>query len=97
MVKEMPKVQSCSVKDCAYNTDESCHAMAITVGDPESDPMCDTYFHSEKHGGVKDMTAGVGACKAADCKYNDEFECSASQILVGYEGDQPDCLTFSAR
>ena len=94
---EMPKVMDCSVSNCAYNTSQACHAMAITIGEPKSDPVCDTYFESEIHGGVKDMTAGVGACKSDDCQFNSDFECMASNIRVGYKENQPDCLTFQKR
>jgi len=94
MGMEMPKVLKCSVSDCAYNAKKACHAMAITVGEPQGDPACDTFFTSDRHGGVMDMTAGVGACKTSDCKFNEDFECMASNIKVGMKKGQPDCLTF---
>jgi hypothetical protein len=97
MASKMPKVSDCSATECAYNTDQTCHALAITVGESPQDPACDTYFESSTHGGVKDAIAGVGACKTADCQYNKEFECSAPQIQVGYRGNQVDCLTFEMR
>ena len=97
MGMNMPKVLQCSVETCAYNTKKSCHAMAITVGEPAGDPSCDTFFPAERHGGVIDMTAGVGACKLADCKFNKDYECSASNITVGKKMGQPDCMTFEAR
>ena len=97
MGMKMPKVMGCSVDSCAYNTEKSCHAMAITVGEPAGDPSCDTFFIAEKHGGVMDMTAGVGACKLADCKFNKDYECSAASISVGMQQGKPDCMTFEAR
>lgn len=97
MAMKMPKVMDCTVKDCAYNMDKACHAMAITIGEDAHTPACDTFFQSKTHGGVKDMTAGVGACKTADCQYNRDFECSAPNIHVGMKGKQPDCLTFEMR
>jgi hypothetical protein len=97
MGMKMPKVMGCSVDSCAYNTEKSCHAMAITVGEPAGDPCCDTFFAAEKHGGVMDMTAGVGACKLANCKFNKDYECSAASISVGMQQGQPDCMTFEAR
>jgi hypothetical protein len=91
---KMPKVMDCSVSDCAYNAEKACHAMAITIGDNPNQPVCDTFFKSSAHGGVKDMTAGVGACKTADCSFNKDFECTASNIHVGMKGGEPDCLTY---
>ncbi len=97
MGMEMPKVMECSVENCAYNTKQTCHAMAITVGEPAGDPACDTFFTADRHGGVMDMTAGVGACKSAECKFNTDFECSALSITVGMHENQPDCLTYETR
>ena len=97
MAMKMPKVTECSVAGCAYNTSQSCHAMAITIGEPAGDPACDTYFTAARHGGVMDATAGVGACKSADCRFNKDYECSAAGIMVGMKQGEPDCLTFAAR
>lgn len=97
MAMEMPKVMDCSVSDCAYNANKACHAMAITIGEDPDEPICDTFFESSTHGGVKDITAGVGACKSYECSYNEDYECTASNIHVGMKEDQPDCLTFEKR
>ena len=70
-------------------TTPSKHAMAITVGEPAGDPACDTFFTADRHDGVMDMTAGVAACKSAECKFNTDFECSASNITVGMHEGQP--------
>ena len=94
MEMQMPKVTSCSVTGCAYNTNMGCHAMAITIGDLPDDPACDTYFETGSHGGKKELTAGVGACKSFECKFNQDYECTAAQIKVGMKGQQADCLTF---
>jgi hypothetical protein len=97
MAMRMPEVAECSVTSCAYNSEQNCHAMAITVGDDTDDPTCDTFFEADMSGGVKDVIAGVGACKAADCQYNDSLECTAPNIHVGFKEDQVDCLTFDMR
>jgi hypothetical protein len=97
MAMRMPEVSECTVTECAYNTDQNCHAMAITIGEDPDDPTCDTYFESDIHGGVQDVIAGVGACKASDCQHNDSFECTAPSIQVGFRQDQVDCLTFEMR
>lgn len=91
---DMPKVLDCTVSECAYNTNKQCHAMAITVGESPQVPACDTYFEASPHGGVKNLTAGVGACKSFDCSYNKNYECSAPNVHIGMKGSQPDCLTF---
>jgi hypothetical protein len=96
MATKMPQVADCTVRDCAYNMNKACHAMAITIGEAAS-PVCDTYFQASEHGGVKDLTAGVGACKMSQCQHNDNFECSAKSIHVAYKGREPDCLTFETR
>lgn len=94
---QMPKVMDCSVSNCAYNAQKACHAMAITIGEAPADPACDTFFTANKHGGVANMTAGVGACKSYDCRHNKDFECTASNVHIGMKGKQPDCLTFEKR
>lgn len=94
MGMKMPDVTECSAESCAYNKGMECHAIAITVGEPAGDPACDTFFEAEQHGGVDDMTAGVGACKLSDCSFNTNYECSASSITVGMMDGQADCMTF---
>lgn len=97
MGMKMPEVTECSVENCAYNHGMECHALAITVGEPGGQPACDTFFATTKYGGDADTTAGVGACKLAECEYNCNFECAAGHISVGIIGDHPDCLTFCPR
>lgn len=93
---KMPKVMTCSVDACAYNAENRCHALAITVGDPGGEPACDTYFRNDARGGDQDATAGVGACKVAGCQFNANFECSAANVSVGLEQGQADCMTYRA-
>ena len=94
---KMPKVMQCTMEDCAYNSEQNCPALAITVGDPNGNSHCDTFFKAEPSGGDQEQTAGVGACKLSDCQFNQKFECSAPDIQVGMQGGQADCLTFQAR
>ncbi len=93
---KMCSVSECEVAECAYNMAKACHAMAITIGDG-AHPMCDTFFKSSIHGGVKNQTAGVGACKVSACCHNTDFECEAESIHVGYCEGHGDCMTFAAR
>lgn len=91
---EMPKVSECSVSECAYNENSICHAIAITVGDKSDESKCDTFIQSDIHGGFEETIAGVGACKASDCQFNERFECVSPSIQVGFEGGTSHCLTF---
>ncbi|MFD1829330.1 DUF1540 domain-containing protein [Streptomyces desertarenae] len=93
---EMPVVNECAVDTCAYNREHVCHALAITVGDPQH-AHCDTFFTSPRKGGSSAAAGHVGACKMSDCRYNADFECHATGISVGARHDTADCLTYSPR
>jgi len=93
MDMEMSKVLDCNVEPCAYNLKGQCHAFAITVGD-EKCPACDTEITSDRKAGVADATSGVGACKVADCIYNQSLECAAGGIHVVVHGSHADCGTY---
>ncbi len=90
---DMPKVVKCDVTECAYNIDEECNALAITIGD-STHPQCDTFCTSAAKGQASGGIASVGACKVSCCTHNSGLECQASEICVGYQGDEADCLTF---
>jgi hypothetical protein len=90
----MAKVTACTVTECAYNKNQQCHTMAITVGGPH--PMCDTYMSSGR-GGEDGVTGGVGACHVASCRFNQSLECHARGIEVGLHANHADCDTFSQR
>jgi len=94
---EMPKILQCDATECAYNRNQECHAMAITVGDG-ANPRCDTFWQASTKGGVLNIIGGVGACRATACRYNQSLGCSASGINVGHDaGGEVDCLTFQMR
>ncbi len=86
-------VAECSAGECAYNSNQSCHAIAITVGDGDL-PMCDTFFTAQEHSADKGH-AGVGACKVSVCQYNRDLECSAGRILVGKMENRVRCMTYA--
>jgi len=92
---EMPKVTKCEVNECAYNVNNVCHAIAITIGG-DTCPRCDTFcgFLMEAKGGDTGCIACVGACKVSSCIYNVALECQAPEISVGYKEQEPECLTF---
>lgn len=91
---EMPEVRECAVDDCAYNRENTCHALAITVGDVRH-AHCDTFFHTSAKGGDPSTTGRVGACKMSDCRHNDQFECRAPGITVGYVQSEVHCKTYA--
>lgn len=96
MAMSMPRIISCSVSECAYNRDNQCHTLAITVGNA-GHPACDTFHKFSSKGGGPDLSGGVGACKMDICKFNKSLECSASGITVGPHSGHADCKTFSQR
>lgn len=91
---QMPKVMECDARECSYNQQGMCHALAITIGAAD-DHKCDTFCTMSMKGGAAEATASVGACKAASCVHNKALECSAPAIKVGYDASMVDCLTFS--
>jgi len=97
MKRAMASISECDVTDCAYNRDNLCHTLAITVGGPEDCPHCDTYTVSADAGGIPDIRGGVGACKVSNCTHNEALECSAGRISVGWHMNHPDCKTFNPR
>ncbi|HVL77137.1 MAG TPA: DUF1540 domain-containing protein [Noviherbaspirillum sp.] len=90
---EMPIVAECAVRECVYNTEQCCHARAITVGNGVH-PGCDTFFNGSAHSKAWSRTAGVGACKVSACKFNEDYECMTEQISVGRDGESVRCLTY---
>lgn len=93
---EMPIVTKCMVSGCAYNADSSCHARAITIGDP-THPGCDTFLAGSHHAKSINQIAGIGACKAIGCKFNDDLECMAESVQVGMVKNEAYCTTFALR
>ena len=93
---QTPKVTQCQVEECAYNQNCICHAMAITVGNTGR-PRCDTFCISGIAAGDPSACAVVGACKASSCTHNESLECAAPSVNVGYEADEPDCLTYTRK
>ncbi len=91
------QVKKCDASQCAYNTEHQCHALAITIGDEQNHPMCDTYCSASVKGGDLNIMAGVGACKISECVFNAALECQSPEIVVGPTGDEVDCLTFTAQ
>lgn len=96
ITNEMSPVRTCAATRCTYNVNQNCHAKAVTIGDLKN-PGCDTFFDTTGHTKETRRIAGVGACKVAACKFNDDFECTADTISVGFAGTKVNCITFAAR
>ncbi len=93
---EMPMVSKCMVNECSYNGSSKCHARAITIGDSVH-PGCDTFLKGMSHTRENRQIAGIGACKTASCKFNDDLECMAESIEVGMVKNEANCMTFASR
>lgn len=93
---EMPIVTKCMASECAYNANSNCHARAITVGDALQ-PGCDTFMKGSRHVRQVQQVAGIGACKTASCKFNEDLECMAEGIQVGMIRNEANCMTFTSR
>jgi hypothetical protein len=91
----LPEVSACEATKCAYNTNNRCHAPAITIGDTLH-PVCDTFLADSRHVASR-SPAGVGACKVSACVHNRDRTCHAGSIDVALHGDVPDCTTYEAR
>lgn len=90
---DLPNVSTCSVAGCSFNHD-GCHAPAVTI---DGDEGCATFIPLDRKGGLDKVIAGVGACQAADCRFNKDLTCSAPAIRVGAQGSgAADCLTYEA-
>lgn len=89
----MPKIISCTMEDCCFNSNQNCHALAINVG--EATPMCDTFKNGSNLCGVPSITGSVGACKLDTCSHNQSLECTAPGIKMSNKGSMAECITFS--
>lgn len=96
----MPEVKECSAQSCGFNKNSGCHARAITIGENNEIPGCDTFFSvssSLNHAKSTGRTSGVGACKVADCKFNDDYECMADEIVITFNNSKANCQTYMHR
>lgn len=94
---EMPVITKCMVSECAYNANSNCQARAITIGD-SLQPGCDTFMKGGRHHIQQaQQAAGIGACKTASCKFNEDLECMAEGIQVGVIKSEANCMTYAVR
>ena len=87
---EITKVAQCDMFTCAYNRDQMCHTVGITVG-PHAE--CNTYVHGSPQG-FPEVVAGIGACLASNCKFNKNLECQAPKVDIINHDRHADCETF---
>jgi len=92
---EMPDVMRCEAAECAYNTENACRALAITIGDGTF-PGCDTFLGSASSSPDASRIAGVGACKVTGCKHNRGLDCQADAVVVAHGTPVPACQTFAS-
>jgi hypothetical protein len=91
---EMPRIASCNMNSCSFNSDNKCHTMAINVG---SHADCKAFNRSDNKEGFDNAIGGIGACLDPDCKFNDHLECSANNVNIGMHNGEADCETFEKR
>jgi hypothetical protein len=91
---KMTSISKCNQSTCAYNKDESCHTLGITIG-PHAE--CNTYVHASSRGGFPDVKGGIGACQTSSCKFNSKLECQAAKVDVAVDEKHADCKTFQAK
>jgi Domain of Unknown Function (DUF1540) len=97
MNKQMPPVIQCVAKECAFNRESSCHALAINVGGPEDvRPNCDSFFRTKTQCGMEHVFAGVAVCKVLTCKFNELLECLAPGVNVQVHDGQAECATYKS-
>lgn len=87
----MTAISKCNMASCAYNKDDSCHTLGITVG-PHTE--CNTYVHASRRGGFAEIKGGVGACMASNCRFNKKLECQADKVDIVIDDKHADCQTF---
>ena len=88
---------NCSVRDCAYNSENKCCYGRIQVegGDvrDSGDTCCGSYADKGGCGcqnAVPSLDTPVG-CNVVSCRFNENMDCSAHHISI--EGDNCRCKT----
>ena len=90
-MKEMSVIATCNASNCTFNAGGKCHTLGISVGHHAE---CKTFVQSGTRGGFKEVTGGVGACSASECKFNDVLQCTADDIDVNTHDLHADCIKF---
>jgi len=98
---------SCSVTNCAHNKDDLCSLNDIKVGGHQANVKEETCCSSfeDREDSVQNMSDSSQAepeteieCDARECVYNEDKECTASEIHVSGDGasecEETECHTF---
>ncbi len=90
----MPNIK-CSVKNCKHNNNSLCalNEINVTGGECKADTCCSSFIESN---GASNCNCDASpytsvACKAHDCKHNEDCECHASNINICKCGSGCDC------
>lgn len=86
-------ITTCAATACAFNKDQGCTALAVTVGGAAT-AACTTFAELDVRAGLGDAQGQVGACHRVDCVHNAELLCGATGIEVA---DTAACVTYQAR
>jgi hypothetical protein len=89
------KILDCMENECIYNKNNQCHTRAITIGSECA--CCDTFMKGSKKCGFEKTTGIIGACRVADCMYNESMECNADGVHIEVHSNHPDCVTFKQK
>lgn len=84
-------VSACAATACAFNDNQGCTAVAITVGGAAGSA---SFSELDVRAGLSDGQGQVGACHRVDCVHNSNLLCSAGGIEVA---DTAACTTYEAR
>ena len=93
---QVATVNQCTVASCVFNSNDQCHALAITIDEP-SPANCETYKprSGSETGGIETQVANIGACKATSCVHNKDLMCHAEKVKISMKDDQVSCMTYS--
>ena len=90
----MTPVDQCKATKCVYNAGTVCRTPGITVG---AHGECETLYFRTAKGGSQNSSGGVGACLVADCKFNQQMECTAPKVTMVDSNGYADCGTCQRR
>lgn len=88
-------VKTCEVVCCSFNNHNSCHALAVTIGDGIH-PKCDTFVQEGSDGG-RETSTRVGACKVASCFHNKKLICQTGFIDIVFKDMHSYCKKFQPK
>lgn len=104
MIERVIKMTSlkCSVRSCANHADGLCRLSSIEVGGAAAHSSSETDCKSfrEQSGATNCADCKTAAeqtaiaCKACNCRHNENCKCTASSVSVDHCGCGTECKTF---